>query len=119
MFGGGGSTLLSSLVILVNKFDTHTRPTHRHCRAEHSLAATVALDARPCQCCSHSPPPPPPPASHTTTTTTTTPPPYRLWQTREVLHQCLINPQLNVRQLLEDTDSYLEPQVCRESEIVD
>lgn len=39
------------------------------------------------------------------------PPQKRLWQTREVLHQCLINPQLNVRQLLEDTDSYLNPQV--------
>lgn len=36
---------------------------------------------------------------------------HRLWQTREVLHQCLINPQLNVKQLLEDTDSYLNPQV--------
>lgn len=35
----------------------------------------------------------------------------RLWQTREVLHQCLINAQLNVRQLLEDTDSYLNLQV--------
>jgi hypothetical protein len=35
----------------------------------------------------------------------------RLWQTREVLHQCLINPQLSVRQSLEDTDSYLDVQV--------
>lgn len=35
----------------------------------------------------------------------------RLWQTREVLHQCLINPQLSVRQSLEDTDSYLDAQV--------
>ncbi|WIA14756.1 hypothetical protein OEZ85_003241 [Tetradesmus obliquus] len=34
----------------------------------------------------------------------------RLWQTREVLHQCLINPQLSVRQALLDTDSYLDVQ---------
>jgi hypothetical protein len=37
--------------------------------------------------------------------------PRRLWQTREVLHQCLINPQLSVRQALLDTDSYLDVQV--------
>jgi hypothetical protein len=35
----------------------------------------------------------------------------RLWQTREVLHQCLINPQLSVRQALLETDSYLDVQV--------
>jgi hypothetical protein len=39
------------------------------------------------------------------------PPSCRLWQTREVLHQCLINPQLSVRQALLDTDSYLDVQV--------
>lgn len=30
----------------------------------------------------------------------------RLWQTREVLHQCLVNPQLNLKQALEETDSF-------------
>jgi phosphoenolpyruvate carboxylase len=32
----------------------------------------------------------------------------RLWQTREVLHQCLVNPSLNVKQALEETESFLD-----------
>lgn len=101
---------------LYKKTHTHTRITitHKHQRPRPVLAC---LHAR----CF---PPPPPSISlthnHITSHHAHTPNWHhtpliitcdRLWQTREVLHQCLINPQLSVRQALADTDSYLDTQV--------
>ena len=35
-------------------------------------------------------------------------PPPRLWQTREVLHQCMVNPALSVKASLEASDCFIE-----------
>jgi hypothetical protein len=49
----------------------------------------------------------PPPHPHPTSPT---PPPKtnRLWETREVLHQCMINPNISVRQALAESDCFVD-----------
>lgn len=70
------------------------------------MVVVVVVEA---SCCSSTPTPPPtainPPSPQPDQHQ---PPNQRLWETREVLHACMVNPHLSVRQSLTEADCFID-----------